>query len=210
VTAPEAHPGAELRAALLARCSFPSGPLTCAVSGGADSLALLVLATATANPVTAVHVDHGLLVTESGRRRGEVIADRAPQKRSGAPGRTSRGPRPSWRLAPASPLRRAPPALTGHTLDDQAETVLLNVLRGAGLDGLAAMRSESHPLLRIRRSETRQLCAAVGLRPVEDPANDDPAFLSNRIRHEVMPLLDDVAGRDVAIVLARLRGAGAR
>jgi tRNA(Ile)-lysidine synthase len=80
--------------------------------------------------------------------------------------------------------------LTGHTLDDQAETVILNLLRGSGLDGLAAMRVETHPLLGIRRSETHQLCAAVGLQPVEDPSNADPTFLRNRIRHEVMPLLD--------------------
>jgi len=93
--------------------------------------------------------------------------------------------------------------LTGHTADDQAETVLLNLLRGAGLDGLAGMRSARHPLLGLRRSETRVLCADLGLRPVEDPSNDSPAFRRNRVRHELLPLLDAIAERDVVPVLAR-------
>ncbi len=203
--APDADAGAELRAALLARCTFPSGPLTCAVSGGADSLALLVLATATANPVTAVHVDHGLRPESAAE--AEVV--RAAASRFGATFRAERvdvapGPNLEARARRARFAVLPAGTLTGHTLDDQAETVLLNMLRGSGLDGLAAMRSESHPMLRIRRAEARQLCAAVGLRPVADPSNDDPAFVRNRIRHEVMPLLDEVAGRDVAVVLARL------
>ncbi|MDQ1424722.1 MAG: tRNA(Ile)-lysidine synthase, partial [Acidimicrobiaceae bacterium] len=205
MTALAADAGADLRAALLARCGFPSGPLTCAVSGGADSLALLVLATATANPVTAVHVDHGL------RPGSGLEADvvRAAAGRFGATFRAARvevapGPNLEARARQARFAVLPVGVLTGHTLDDQAETVILNLLRGSGLDGMAAMRSESHPLLALRRSETRALCAALGLQPVVDPSNDDPAFLRNRIRHEVLPLLDEVAGRDVAVLLARL------
>jgi tRNA(Ile)-lysidine synthase len=94
--------------------------------------------------------------------------------------------------------------LTGHTADDQAETVLLNLLRGAGLDGLAGIRRDGRrPLLDLRRRETKDLCASLGLEPVLDPSNDDPGFRRNRIRHEVLPLLDDVVDRDVAAVLAR-------
>jgi tRNA(Ile)-lysidine synthase len=93
--------------------------------------------------------------------------------------------------------------LTGHTADDQAETVLLNLLRGAGLDGLSGMALAGHPLLGLRRAETGALCAALGLRPVDDPSNADPAHLRNRVRHELLPLLVDLAGRDVVPVLAR-------
>jgi tRNA(Ile)-lysidine synthase len=99
--------------------------------------------------------------------------------------------------------------LTGHTADDQAETVLLHLLRGAGLDGLAAMvpldatTGRCRPLLGIRRRETVALCAAHGLEPLHDPSNDDPRFTRNRVRSEVIPLLDSVARRDVAAVLAR-------
>jgi tRNA(Ile)-lysidine synthase len=196
--------GTELRAHLFARCTFPSGPLTCAVSGGADSLALLVLATATGKDVTAVHVDHGL--RPGSAAEAEVV--RAAAERFGAGFRAERvevtpGPNLEARARDARFAVLPAGALTGHTLDDQAETVIVNLLRGSGLDGLAAMRSDTHPLLALRRSETRMLCSAMGLQPVEDPSNDDPAFVRNRIRHEVLPLLDDVAGRDVAAVLAR-------
>jgi tRNA(Ile)-lysidine synthase len=94
-------------------------------------------------------------------------------------------------------------ALTGHTADDQAETVLLNLLRGAALDGLAGMDPARRPLRRLRRSETHALCVDVGLEPVADPSNADPAFRRNRVRHELLPLLDAIAGRDVAPILAR-------
>ena len=93
--------------------------------------------------------------------------------------------------------------LTGHTADDQAETVLLNLLRGAGLDGLAGFDPARRPLRRLRRRETHKLCADLGIQPVHDPSNDDPRFRRNRVRHELLPLLDAIAERDVAAVLAR-------
>jgi tRNA(Ile)-lysidine synthase len=100
---------------------------------------------------------------------------------------------------------RALPAdvLTGHTADDQAETVLLNLLRGAGLDGLRGMPVERRPLIALRRSETRALCDELGLDPVVDPSNVDPSIRRNRVRHELLPLLDVIAERDVVAVVAR-------
>lgn len=180
----------------------------CAVSGGADSLALLVLARAAGCTVTAVHVDHGLrpgsaaeaaVVREAAARFGAAFEAR----------RVDVGPGPNLE-ARARAARRAalpPGALTGHTADDQAETVLLNLLRGAGLDGLAGIRpGPTKPLLAIRRSETAALCAALGLDPVDDPSNRDLALRRNRVRHELLPLLDRIAERDVAAVLARQAG----
>ena len=100
-----------------------------------------------------------------------------------------------------------PDAATGHTADDQAETVLANLLRGAGVHGLAAMRTGAgHPLLALRRSETVALCDLLGLVPVQDPSNDDPRFVRNRIRHELLPLCSAIAGRDIVPVLARQAG----
>ncbi len=94
--------------------------------------------------------------------------------------------------------------LTGHTADDQAETVLINLLRGAGASGLAAMRpGPTKPLLALRRAETVALCADLGLDPVIDPSNADRRFLRNRVREEVLPLLCDVAKRDVVPLLLR-------
>jgi tRNA(Ile)-lysidine synthase len=191
---------------LLGRTTFPPAgtPVTCAVSGGADSLALLVLAVAAGCDVTAFHVDHGL--REGSAREAEVV--RAVADRFGADFRAE-----AVSLAPGANLeararaaRRAvlpAGALTGHTADDQAETVLLNLLRGSGLDGLGGMRREGHPILGLRRAETHALCDHLGLTPVVDPSNLAPVHRRNRVRHEVLPLLDDLAGRDVAALLAR-------
>ena len=191
---------------LLPRTTFPSAgtDVTCAVSGGADSLALLVLACAAGCRVTAVHVDHGLR-PESAH---EAHAVRAAAARFGAGFVAERAPvEPGPNLeARARAARFAvlpPDVLTGHTADDQAETVLLNLLRGAGLDGLAGMGPGRHPIVGLRRAETWALCDELGLEPARDPSNDDPAFRRNRVRHELLPLLDDVAQRDVAALLAR-------
>ena len=198
-------------AALLARCSFPpadgpDGPsLTVAVSGGADSLALLALAVATGRPTTAVHVDHGL--------RAGSAAESEPVARVcavwGATFQTrsvqvADGPDLEARARAARHAALPDGTLFGHTADDQAETVLLRLLRGTGPSGLAAMRPDRHPVLGLRRAETESLCAHLGLAPFEDPSNRDPRFTRNRVRHEVLPLLADVAGRDTVPLLARL------
>jgi tRNA(Ile)-lysidine synthase len=96
--------------------------------------------------------------------------------------------------------------LTGHTADDLAETMLVNLVRGAGLDGLAPMRPDGRvvrPLLGLRRRETMALCRSLGLVPVEDPSNQDRRFTRNRVRHDLMPLLAEISGRDPVPVLVR-------
>ena len=192
---------------LLDRCRFPGKgtAVTCAVSGGADSTALLALAIAAELDVEVVHVDHRL-------RAG--AADDAAHVMSlarhwGVPGRVvtaSVAPGGDLEQRAREARRAALPesALFGHTADDQAETVLLRMLRGTGPVGLAAMRAGTHPLLALRRSETHDLCAHLGVRPRHDPTNEDPRFTRNRVRAEVLPLLDDVAERDVVPLLARL------
>lgn len=193
--------------ALLPRCTFPpaGSAVTCAVSGGADSMALLVLAVAAGCAVTAVHVDHGL--REGSQREADVVRDAAD--RFGAAFRSVQvrvgdGPNLEARARTARYAALPPDVLTGHTADDQAETVLLNLLRGAGASGLAAMRPGSRrPLLALRRAETVALCDALDLAIVHDPSNLDPRHLRNRVRHELLPLLDQLAQRDLAPVLAR-------
>lgn len=207
-----AEPGG-LVDSLLKRCDFPragggevGGRVSLAVSGGADSLALLVLATAAGLPVVAIHVDHGLR-TGSGAE-AETVANAASRYGAAFEARAVHLPPGGDVEARARAARYGalpPGVMTGHTMDDQAETVLLNLVRGAGLDGLSGMRNPGvlRPLLRLRRGDTEALCESEGLDPVRDPTNDDPTFLRNRIRHEVIPLLCDVAGRDVVPVLAR-------
>lgn len=192
---------------LLDRCTFPTAgtPLVCGVSGGADSLALLVLAVAAGCEVTAVHVDHGLRPGSG----DEADVVRSAAGRLGAGFRAvcvevGAGPNLEARARAARHAALGPDAALGHTADDRAETVLVNLLRGAGLEGLAGIRpGPRHPILGLRRAETVALCRSVGLTPVADPSNDDPAFVRNRVRHEVLPLLADVAGRDLVPVLDR-------
>ena len=196
-------PGVE---ALLARCSFPPPGMgvTCAVSGGPDSLTLLVLSVAAGCETTAVHVDHGLRAGSA----DEAAVVEAAAARFGARFRSVRtqvapGPNLEARARAARHAALPPGALLGHTADDLAETMLLNLLRGAGLDGLAGFDPRRRPIRRLRRADTHDLCIALGLDPVRDPSNDDPVHRRNRVRHELIPLLDDVAARDVVPVLAR-------
>lgn len=200
-------PAALAPAALLARCTFPpAGTVTVAgVSGGADSTALLVLAATAGCLVTAVHVDHGLRPGSAAdadhvaRLAAGLGVDFRAERVSVAP-----GPNLEARAREARLEALGAGAMTGHTVEDQAETVLLRLLRGAGLDGLVGMRpGPTKPILALRRRETRQLCAGLGLAVLDDPANADPAFRRNRVRAEVLPLLDDVADRDAAALLAR-------
>ena len=192
--------------ALLPRCHFPppGTPVTCAVSGGADSMALLVLAVTAGCAATAVHVDHGLR-TGSAHEAG-LVAEAA--ERLGAAFRAERvtvppGPNLEARARAARYAVLPPDVLTGHTADDQAETILLNLVRGAGLDGLAGMRRDRRPLLSLQRSETRRLCRDQSLPWFDDPSNESPAHRRNRVRHELVPLLDDIAARDVTPVVSR-------
>lgn len=197
-------------AALVGRCTFPPAgtPLVCGVSGGADSLALLALAAAAGCRVTAVHVDHGL--RPGSAAEAEVVA--AAAQRVGAEFRSvscpvPHGPNLEARARAARRRALGAGAATGHTMDDQAETVLINLLRGAGLDGLAGMRpGRTHPILGLRRSETHALCAQLGWAPVADPSNADPRFLRNRVRHELLPLCQALSGRDPVPVLCRQAG----
>ncbi len=195
---------------LLRRSTFPpaGAAVVCGFSGGADSTALVRLAVAAGCEVTAVHVDHGLRASSV----QEAQRSRRTAERLGIEFRIERvvlddGPNLEARARDTRRRILGPDALTGHTADDQAETVLLALLRGSGATGLSAMRpGPTKPILALRRAETIALCEAEGLDYVTDPTNDDPRFRRNRVRHEVLPLLDDVAGRDMATILARTAG----
>lgn len=191
---------------LLARCRFTTGagPVECGVSGGADSSALAVLAVAAGLDVTLVHVDHG--VRPGSAAEADVVATLAA--RLGAEFEARRvdvapGPNLEARLRDARHGALAPGALLGHTLDDQAETVLWFLMRGTGPEGLAGIDPARRPLLGLRRAETVRLCDELGVGVIGDPSNEDAAFTRNRIRAELLPLMDDIAGRDVAPLVAR-------
>ena len=190
-------------------------PLVVGCSGGADSLALTLAAAAVRGPddVRAVVVDHRLQEGSAERAAATValLAERGIAARVHAvdvtgPGGIEAAARRA-RQAALCAARPHPdsPILLGHTLDDQAETVLLGLGRGSGARSLAGMRRWDppwlRPLLTVRRTTTRAACA--GLEVWDDPHNADPRFTRVRLRHEVLPLLEDVLSGGVADALAR-------
>lgn len=193
-----------------------AAPVVVACSGGADSLALLIVAaTAQLDPI-AVHVDHGLRPDSA--RDGDVVRDAA--RRLGVherrvqvvvePGGNLEERARDARYAALESVRAelgATAVLVAHTADDQAETVLLNLLRGSGSSGLAGMPARRgylvRPLLGVRRADARALCMEHGLVPVDDPSNQNLVHRRNWVRLEALPALSDGARRDLVPVLAR-------
>ncbi len=193
-----------------------------ALSGGPDSLALAAATAFEAKRAGAVIVDHGLQVgsADAAARAAQqardlglnpVITKHANIVTYGVAG--TGGPEAAARdaryvaLAEAAAEAGATHVLLGHTLDDQAETVLLGLARGSGAGSLKGMAPESglflRPLLGIRRATTVQFCADAGLEAWHDPQNDDPAFTRVRVRSTVLPMLERELGPGVAEALAR-------
>jgi tRNA(Ile)-lysidine synthase len=189
-----------------------------AVSGGADSVALLSLLHALAPAwrlrLHVLHVDHGLRpesafdadrVRVLGARLGVPVAVERVQIGPGSVEAAARTARYAALQAWADRLGAARIAV-GHTADDQAETVLMRVLTGAGVRGLAGIPAVGgrviRPLIELRRQALREALTSEGLEWVEDPSNRDPKFLRNRIRHELLPLLAASYDTDVVPALA--------
>jgi tRNA(Ile)-lysidine synthase len=184
-----------------------------ALSGGPDSLALTAVAAAI-RPTTALIVDHGLqsgsaAVAATARAQAEELGCADAQvlcvRVSGEGG--PEGAARSARYGALEAARRDRPVLLAHTLDDQAETVLLGLGRGSGARSIAGMRPYDppwcRPLLRVRRAVTHAACTALGLDAWQDPHNTDRRFTRTRLRHEVLPLMEEVLGGGVAEALAR-------
>jgi tRNA(Ile)-lysidine synthase len=191
-------------------------PAVVGCSGGPDSLALLTLAHHAGVDPVAVHVDHRL--RPASEQDAAVVADHAATLGvpfvaitapvAAGPNLEARARDVRYAALEAQRLARdAAVILVGHTADDQAETVLLNLLRGSASAGLGAMSPRRgrlvRPLLAIRRAETEALCAELGLVPVRDPTNQDPSWRRAWIRHDVLPRLNAGAERDLVPLLAR-------
>ena len=201
-----------------------------AVSGGADSLALLAATTfEAASPRSAswphvfgVTVDHGLQdesAVTAERVVAQMVALGADETATirvrvdVAPGGLEAGARQARYAALGEFAARvgASMVLLGHTRDDQAETVLMGLTRGSGGRSMAGMRPSFdedgvhfvRPFLDITRSQTEAACRALGLEWWEDPHNRDQRFLRARLRHVVLPLLEDELGPGFADALAR-------
>ncbi|TNH30856.1 tRNA lysidine(34) synthetase TilS [Micromonospora orduensis] len=201
-------------------------PVLVACSGGADSLALAAATVFVAPRLGLVPglvtVDHGLQ-TGSAERADEVatwarsvgfaLVEAVRVEVAGRSGGPEAAAREARYEALTEVARRhdAVAVLTGHTRDDQAETVLLALARGAGPRGLAGMPARRdlsgvpllRPLLSISREQTRDACAVLGLRPWQDPHNTDPSYARSRVRADVLPALVRALGPGVVDNLAR-------
>ncbi|MGX5769805.1 tRNA lysidine(34) synthetase TilS [Microbacterium trichothecenolyticum] len=195
-----------------------------ALSGGADSLALAV---ATAFEAAKLGLRAASLTVDHGLQDGSTDAAAAAAAKAEALGLEARvvrvevgaagGPEAAARearyraLAEAARAIGATAILTGHTLDDQAETVLLGLARGAGATSLQGMAEASvlegvrmlRPLLGVRRATTRAACTAEGIEPWDDPHNSEPRFARVRVRETVLPTLEAQLGPGIAEALAR-------
>lgn len=217
---------AEVRRAVRAALDTTDGAVVVALSGGADSLALAAATAFEAGRrgirVEAVVIDHTL------QAGSDAVAARAAEAARGLGigarvvavevATEGEGPEAAARAARYAALARAAEqigadtVLLGHTLDDQAETVLLGLARGSGSLSLAGMPAERRdstgplwvrPLLGVRRGTTVAACAAEGLEPWADPHNVDPAYARVRVRERVLPVLEAELGPGIAEALAR-------
>lgn len=200
----------------------PGDLVLVAVSGGPDSVclveALVRLRRLLRIRLEVLHVDHRLrpdsgadarYVQRLAARHALPCHVRVAQGRP-APGESVESWARAQRHAAAGEVRAATGACTvalGHTLDDQAETVLLALLTGSGLRGLAGIAPASppwvNPLLDVTRDEVEVCCRALHLRPRHDPTNDDRRFLRNAVRLDLLPAAARVLDRDVTGAIVR-------
>ena len=190
---------------LLDRTTFAERHLNLAVSGGADSTAMALLAHAAGRSATLHHVDHGLRpggdeeaaqVRELANRLGFSFVSHCVKVELG-PNIEARARELRFSVLPGD-------IATGHTADDRAASVLINLLRGAGSRGLSTLEAgPRHPIVSLTRTETEGICRDAVVSFFTDPTNSDEAFLRNAVRRRLLPLASELAGRDVVALLNR-------
>lgn len=187
-------------------------------SGGPDSTFLVWALWKLGVRVVAFHLDHQLrpdsgrdatVASELARRLGIVIdvVKRRPEVKEGRSYEAA-ARRLRYELAADAAKRHGCSYVaTGHTADDRVETFIINVARGAGLDGIKGIPRRNgnivRPMLDLWKHDVRLMCDREGLWYVEDPSNFDTSILRNRVRLEVLPYLERALARDVKAAIAR-------
>ena len=200
-------------------------PVVVACSGGADSMALACAVAHLARrgcqhaTASAAVIDHGLqpasseVAAEVANRLNEIglaVTTRRVNVAADSPDGMEAAARDARYAALAEVAGAEAVVLLGHTLDDQAETVLLGLARGSGTRSLAGMPAQFgrspqfiRPLLGLRRTTTAQACGEWGAEVWSDPQNDDPTFTRVRVRQRVLPMLETELGPGITEALAR-------
>ena len=192
---------------LLSQTSFPAPgtAVELAVSGGPDSLGLLLLALEHGLSVRVAHVDHHARPTSSDEAeylRGICEELGVPILIHDVTVELGANFEERARLERRRVLSQE--ALTGHTMDDVAETIVLNMLRGAGSTGLSPMINDpTKPLAGVRRADLHAYVAQSPYKPIIDPSNADLNYRRNEVRHTLLPHMNEVAQRDVVPILYR-------
>jgi tRNA(Ile)-lysidine synthase len=193
--------------ALLAQATFPAPgtSVELAVSGGPDSLGLLLLALEHGLDVRVAHVDHHARATSSAEAEHLRTICQALKVPIVVHDITVElGPNFEERARLERRRVLAQDCLTGHTMDDVAETIILNMLRGAGTTGLSPMINDpTKPLAGVRRAELHAFVGESGFEPIIDPSNADLTYRRNEVRHKLLPHMNEVAQRDVVPILYR-------
>ncbi len=196
----------ELAEDVSARLDLPDGPLVVALSGGADSAALLYLSADPRAQTRALHVNHGLAHSDKMESAADDVARSLGVDLDVVAVTVEDGPSPEGQARQArytafvDRTGEGDRLLTAHTRDDNVETVVFNLIRGTGPRGLGGIpyhrpHNVFRPMLTITRSETREIAALAGLPFVDDPMNDDPGLTRNVIRSRVIPMLAELNPR---------------
>ena len=193
---------------------FPDAPLLLALGGGADSAVCAWAAVTLGRRGRAATDDHGLPASpsliEAARRAAARLGLDHRLLPAPAEGKSEEALRLARYRALEAEARPDELIVTGHTRDDQAETVLANLVRGAGTPGLAGIPARRgrwcRPLLAVSRADARAAADDLGLPYADDPENEDPSRRRNLLRHRVIPLLEEEVGPGVRPALARAAG----
>lgn len=185
--------------AIASKVKFPEGELHLAVSGGADSAAMVALASYLKRYATLHHVNHGL--REASKAEEDIVRNLGSKFGFKVHVYNVNMEGTSEEEAREKRMEHLKGKLTAHSKNDRVETMLYNMMRGAGSRGMSSMNGK--PLIDVTTEELDQVCAFYNLQLCVDETNFTNQYTRNRVRYELIPLMEDISSRNVVEVLNR-------